>query len=111
MSPWLDWKRKPGERRPAPTVGSLDSESLRKLLLSAQVNRWTDALRLTGGERTCSLYFLFGHLFHAASDGLTGESALQDCLTWPDGSFTFDGKAQLPREEPIERPIDQILAA
>jgi hypothetical protein len=35
----------------------------------------------------------------------------QDCLTWHDSSFTFDGKAQLPREETIERSIDQILAA
>ena len=89
----------------------MDPASLRKLLLSAQMNRWTGALRLTTGERTCSLYFLFGHLFHAASEGVTGESALQDCLNWHDSSFTFDAKARLPREETIERPIDQILAA
>jgi len=42
---------------------------------------------------------------------LTERVGLQDCLTWPNSSFTFDRKAHLPGEETIERPIDQILAA
>jgi hypothetical protein len=81
------------------------------MLLAAEQNRWTGALQLTAGGRSCSMHFLFGRLFHAAGDGLTGESALQDCLTWQDIRFTFDAKAQLPREATIDRPIDQILAA
>jgi hypothetical protein len=64
---------------------------------------------VTAGDRTGSLYFLFGHLFHATSGALTGERALQECLTWQDFRYTFDKTAQLPTEETIERPIDQIL--
>ena len=90
--------------------GSFDSSSLRKWLLSAMAQRRTGTLQLTAGGRTCSLYFLFGHLFHVASDTLTGEPAPQECLTWPDIQYTFDAKAKLPTEETIARPIDQILA-
>jgi len=99
-------------RRPDPkgAPGSFDSSSLRKWLLSAMAQRRTGTLQLTAGGRTCSLYFLFGHLFHVASDTLTGEPALQECLTWPDIKYTFDAKAKLPTEETIARPIDQILA-
>ncbi len=99
-------------RRPAHTgaPGSFDPSSLRRWLLSAKVQRRTGTLRLTAGARTCSLYFLFGHLFHVASDTLTCEPALQECLTWPDIQYTFDAKAKLPIEETIARPIDQILA-
>jgi Domain of unknown function (DUF4388) len=90
--------------------GSFDPSSLRIWLLSAKSERWTGTLQLTAGGRSCSLYFLFGHLFHVASDTLTGEPALQECLTWQDIHYTFDTKAKLPTEETIERPIDQILA-
>ena len=99
-------------RRPDPkgAPGSFDSSSLRKWLLSAMAQRRTGTLQLTAGSRTCSIYFLFGHLFHVASDTLTGEPALQECLTWPDIKYTFDGKAKLPTEETIARPIEEILA-
>ena len=92
------------------TPGSFDPSSLRIWLLSARSERWTGMLQLTAGARNCSLYFLFGHLFHVASDTLTGEPALQECLTWQDIRYSFDEKAKLPTEETIARPIDQILA-
>ncbi len=94
-----------------PKDGSSASSSLKSLLLSAKKQRITGVFEVTSGERNCSLYFLFGHLFHAASDTLTGEAAVLDCLTWPDVRYTFDAKAKLPTEETIERPLDQILAA
>ena len=98
--------------RPAPagSPGSLDPSSLRDWLLSAKEDRRTGTLQLTAGSRTCSLYFLFGHLFHVATGTLTGEPALQECLTWQDIHYTFDATAKMPTEETIERPIDQILA-
>jgi hypothetical protein len=99
-----------GRRDSKAAPGSLDSSSLRKWLLSAMAERRTGTLQLTAGGRTCSLYFLFGHLFHVASDTLTGEPALQECLTWTDIQYTFDPKAKLPTEETIERPVDEILA-
>jgi len=94
----------------AGSPGSLDPSSLRDWLLSAQTGRRTGTLQVTAGSRTCSLYFLFGHLFHAATGTLTGEPALQECLTWQDIHYTFDATAKMPTEETIERPIDQILA-
>jgi hypothetical protein len=90
--------------------GSLDPSSLRDWLLSAKDERRTGTLQLTAGSQTCSLYFLFGHLFHVATGTLTGEPALQECLTWQDIHYTFDATAKMPTEETIERPIDQILA-
>jgi hypothetical protein len=96
------------ESKAAP--GSFDSSSLRKWLLSAMAQRRTGTLQLTAGGQTCSIYFLFGHLFHVASDTLTGEPALQECLSWQAMQYTFDPKAKLPTEETIERPVDQILA-
>jgi len=92
------------------TPGSFDPSSLRIWLLSARSERWTGMLQLTAGARSCSLYFLFGHVFHVTSDTLTGEPALQECLTWQDIHYTFDAKAKLPTEQTIARPIDQILA-
>ncbi len=96
--------------RPAGTAGSFDTSALRDWLLSAIAERRTGMLQLTAGGQTCSLYFLFGHLFHAASDTLTGEPALQECLTWQDIHYTFNSKAKLPTDETIERPTAEILA-
>jgi hypothetical protein len=93
------------------TPNSFDSASLRAWLLSAKAQRRTGTLPVTAGSRTCSLYFLFGHLFHAAGDTLTGEAAVNECLTWQDVHYTFDTKAKLPTEETIARTMDQILAA
>jgi len=99
-------------RRPVPVgaAGVLDQASLRDFLRSIQVERKTGGLRLTTGEQTCSLYFLFGHLFHAASDTETGEAAFRESLGWHEIHYAFDSKAELPTEETIERPMDEILA-
>jgi hypothetical protein len=103
--------------QPAPQPARTDAPShpdeggLKVLLRSIQAGRETGTLQLTAGERTGSLYFLFGHLFHVTSGTLTGEHALQECLTWQDFRYTFDKTAQLPTVQTIERPIDEILAA
>ena len=75
-----------------------------------QKARETGTLQVTAGERSASVYFLFGHLFHVTSGTLTGEPALQECLTWQDFRYTFDKTAKLPTEESIERPTNEILA-
>ena len=96
---------------PIDTSGTLaQATGLRPLLRSIQTGRQTGTLRLTAGDLSASLYFLFGHLFHATSGALTGEPALQECLSWSNFSYTFDSKAALPTEETIERPIDEIIA-
>lgn len=89
---------------------SLDQGRLKALLRSMQRARESGTLQVTAGERSASLYFLFGHLYHVASGTLTGEPALHECLTWQDFSYTFDKTAKLPTEESIQRPTDEILA-
>jgi hypothetical protein len=88
---------------------SLGQGGLKALLLSMKTARETGTLQVTAGERSASLYFLFGHLFHATSGTLTGEPALQECLTWQDFGYSFDKTAKLPTEESIERPMNEIL--
>ena len=89
---------------------SPDRGGLKALLRSMQKARETGTLQVTAGERSASVYFLFGHLFHVTSGTLTGEPALQECLTWQDFRYTFDKTAKLPTEESIERPTNEILA-
>jgi hypothetical protein len=88
---------------------SLDQGSLKALLRSVQAGRETGTLELTAGDRTGSLYFLFGHLFHAVCGMLTGEPALRECLTWQGFRYAFDKTAPLPTKETIERPMNEIL--
>lgn len=93
------------------TSGSIaQTGGLRPVLRSIQTGRQTGTLQLTTGDLTASLYFLFGHLFHVTSGALTGEPALQECLSWAQFSYTFDSKAPLPTDETIERPMDEIVA-
>jgi len=94
----------------AETPTSVDQAGLKPLLRSIQSGRETGILAVAAGDRTGSLYFLFGHLFHATTGTLTGEPALRECLTWQDFRYTFDKTAQLPTEETIERSMDEILA-
>src|SRR2546426_8711173 len=88
-----------------------DPTSLTEVLRSIQARRLTGTLKATTGVRTASLYFLFGHLFHAVNGTLTGETAVRDCAAWRDVEYTVDELTPLPGEKTIERPIDQILAA
>ncbi|TMF55255.1 MAG: DUF4388 domain-containing protein [Chloroflexi bacterium] len=88
-----------------------DRTSLTEVLRSVQARRLTGTLKATTGVRTASLYFLFGHLFHAVNGALTGETAVRDCATWHDVQYTVDDLTPVPTAKTIERPIDQILAA
>jgi hypothetical protein len=92
------------------TPGSISPAPLAVFLRSMQRERATGTLQVTAGGQTGSLYFLFGHLFHAVCGTATGEVALQELLGWRDVQYAFDTKSPLPTEETIERPIDQILA-
>jgi cell division septation protein DedD len=56
------------------------------------------------------LYFLFGHLFHAASPSGQGEDVVLQALSWHDGSFRFDPRAKLPPEETIKSSPAELIA-
>jgi uncharacterized protein DUF4388 len=112
----LDRPAKPVAARPTSPPqqlnqsGSLEQTSLRTLLVTIQASRATGTLTLTHNDEVCSLYVLFGHLFHATCGGTEGERAVQAALSWPDGIYAFDPGAKLPTAETITRSIDQLLA-
>ena len=91
------------------TQGSLAQTNLASLLEAMQSERATGTLSLQQGPETCSLYFLFGHLFHATGDLGMGEEAVINALGWTDGNFTFDPRAKLPAEETIKAATGELL--
>ena len=90
--------------------GSLDQTPLLSLLQSMQAQRATGTLQVRNGGEAFSLFFLFGHLFHAYGDGSQGEEAVFEPLKWRQGDYTFDPKSKLPTEETITAPTADILA-
>src|SRR2546429_1227221 len=90
--------------------GSLDQTPLVALLQSMQAQRATGTLQVRNGGEAFSLFFLFGHLFHAFGDGSQGEDAVFTPLGWREGDYSFDPKSKLPTEETITAPTADILA-
>src|SRR6202163_4373441 len=92
--------------------GTLAETPLRSLLEAAQGERSTGTLTLRNGNgEATSLYFLFGHLFHAHGDGLAGDDAVVSALTWSKGEFDFDAKAKLPADETVKAGIPELVEA
>ncbi|SRR6266849_5371520 len=112
----LDRPQRPAPARQTPATpelnpsGSLAQTSVRTLLLTMQSSRATGTLTLTRDDEICSLYVLFGHLFHATCGGVEGEQAVQVALSWADGSYAFDPRATLPTAETVTRPTAQVVA-
>lgn len=92
--------------------GTLAETSLKSLLEAAQGERSTGTLTVRNGSgKSASLYFLFGHLFHAQSDGMAGDDAVVSALTWNGGEFEFDPKAKLPSDETVKAAIPDLVQA
>jgi len=92
--------------------GSLAEIPLRSLLETAQGERSTGTLIVRNGNgQSASLYFLFGHLFHAQSDGKAGDEAVVSALNWTKGDFEFDAKAKLPADESVKAGISELVQA
>jgi hypothetical protein len=92
--------------------GSLVEIPLRSLLEAAQGERSTGTLTVRNGNgQSASLYFLFGHLFHAQSDGKAGDEAVVNALNWTKGDFEFDAKAKLPADESVRAGISELVQA
>jgi hypothetical protein len=90
--------------------GSLQEASLASLLQTMQAERATGTLAVESGADNASLYFLFGHLFHAAGPRGQGEDVVIDALSWHEGNFTFDPRAKLPAEETIKASPTELIA-
>ncbi|MBO0686086.1 MAG: DUF4388 domain-containing protein, partial [Candidatus Dormibacteraeota bacterium] len=81
------------------------------MLESAQAERATGTLTLRhNGEQPTTLYFLFGHLFHAIGDGGAGDDVVVKALSWNSGEFDFDAKAKLPADESVKAQISDLLS-
>ena len=92
--------------------GTLAETSVKSLLETAQGERSTGTLTVRNGAgQSASLYFLFGHLFHAQSDGVAGDDAVVSALTWSGGEFEFDPKAKLPSDETVKAGIPELVQA
>lgn len=94
------------------TQGSLQETDLAELLQTMQTERVTGTLTLDHDSETCALYFLFGHLFHAASQsgGGDGEEVVLKCFTWENGTFKLDPRAKLPAEETVKSLPAELIA-
>ncbi|TMF31285.1 MAG: DUF4388 domain-containing protein [Chloroflexi bacterium] len=100
------------ERRLLQSHGSLAENPLRSLLESAQGERSTGTLIVRNGNgESTSLYFLFGHLFHAQGNGKSGDDAVVNALHWTKGDFEFDAKAKLPADETVKAGIPELVHA
>ena len=93
------------------TQGSLSDGGLGALLETMQAERATGTLAIQNGSDSCSLYFLFGHLFHASGPSGQGEEVVVNALGWHEGSFQFDPRAKLPAEETIKSSPAELIAA
>ena len=92
--------------------GTLAEIPLRSLLESAQGERSTGTLTIRNGNgQSASLYFLFGHLFHAQGNGRSGDDAVVDALHWTKGDFEFDAKAKLPADETVKAGIPELVSS
>ena len=99
-------------RRLLQSHGTLAEIPLRSLLEAAQGERSTGTLTLRNGNgQSTSLYFLFGHLFHAQGDGTAGDDAVVNALHWSKGDFEFDAKAKLPADETVKAGITELVHA
>lgn len=79
---------------------------------SAQGERSTGTLTLRNGNgQSTSLYFLFGHLFHAQGEGKAGDDAVVNALQWTRGDFDFDAKGKLPADETVKAGIPELVQA
>lgn len=82
---------------------------LRSQIVSLVQRRSTGILTASSEGQSCSMAFLFGHLFHAWCGSVEGEDALRAGLAWKAPATSFNAKAMLPTKETITRPIGSIL--
>ena len=91
--------------------GSLAETTLRSLLEGAQSERATGTLTIKNNGQSYTLYFLFGHLFHANGEGASGDEAVLGALRQAGGEFAFDAKAKLPADETVKSTIPELVSA
>jgi len=92
-------------------TGNLAELPLEGILETVQRDRATGTLHLTTDQGQATLFFLFGHLFHAVSPEGDGEDVVIRAPAWRAGNFHFDPRAKLPAEETIKSSPAELIAA
>jgi hypothetical protein len=96
---------------PPPSSGesgvALTGKPLKPVIQALMSGRSTGLLTVSSplGD-TCTIGFLFGHMFHAECGSVEGEEALHIALSWASPMSSFNPKAQLPTKETITRVIE-----
>jgi len=94
------------------TKGQFETGELARLLEAADRERVTGSMELSQSRRqTTTLYFLFGHLFHATAGDREGQEVVFDALHWSGGAFTFNPRAMLKPDQTIRARTRDLLAA
>lgn len=106
-----DQGRSPQESPQVQSQGSLQNDGLASLLQTMQSERATGTLHLDAGEQRCSLFFLFGHLFHATGPDGDGEAVVIRALSWTDGHYHYDRRAKLVARETVKSSPAELIAA
>jgi hypothetical protein len=76
-----------------------------------QSERATGRLSLEAGEGSCSLFFLYGHLFHATGPDVEGEAVVLRALSWTRGNYHYDRRAKLTAKETVRSSPAELIAA
>jgi Domain of unknown function (DUF4388) len=93
------------------TQGSLRESDLASLLQTMQSERKTGKLILEAGDQSCTLFFLFGHLFHATDADGAGEAVVIRALSWRDGTYQYDRRPKLGATETVTSSPAELIAA
>ena len=90
--------------------GSLGDVPPFVLLEAMRERRATGRLTLrSDGQPPISLYYLFGHLFHAVSGVEEGEQVVLHALNLSTGDFEFTPTMRLPEEESVSTPLWELF--
>jgi|SRR5919204_5393836 hypothetical protein len=92
------------------TTSTPDPASVSEVIKRIARDRATGMLTVSSSDQSCSMAFLFGHLFHAASGTVEGEQAVRTALSWTDAHCHFDPTTKLPGKETITRPISALIS-
>ncbi|MHB8573482.1 MAG: DUF4388 domain-containing protein [Candidatus Dormibacteria bacterium] len=84
----------------APT-GSLTESPVRSVLERLEADKATGALRLNRDGAQLTLYFLFGKVLHAEAADATGDGAIALLDSYEAGSWEFDSRSNIPKEESV----------
>lgn len=90
--------------------GVIHGATLSDLIQMECLGMTTRAVRVDRADRSGRIFFAGGQVVHAEIGDLRGEAALNELISWPDGSFSIEEGVR-PYEETITRHWQSLLIA